>query len=105
MQQTQQHVRSTVKTHLLNASTSVNQMTEFVSKERGSLSETLRHPKAISNQKYDSREKNQNGTDVNKDTNTECIVPYIKKMTVTSNLSSLIIEETTVDTTFEIYFS
>ena len=78
---------------------------DLISKERNPLSETLRHPREISNQKYDSKEKNQNGTDVNKDTDTECIVRYIKKMAVTSNLSSLIIEETTVDTILEIYFS
>ena len=39
----------------------------------------MRDPKVISNQKYASKEKNQNGADVNKDTDAECIVRYIKR--------------------------
>ena len=52
---------------------------DLASKEKNSLSETVRDPKVISNQKYASKEKNQNGADVNKDTDAECIVRYIKR--------------------------
>ena len=52
---------------------------DLASKEKNSLSETVRDPKVISNRKYASKEKNQNGADVNKDTGAECIVRYIKR--------------------------
>ena len=52
---------------------------DLASKEKNSLSETVTDPKVISNQKYASKEKNQNGADVNKDTDAECIVRYIKR--------------------------
>ena len=52
---------------------------DLASKNKNSVSETVRDPKVISNQKYASEEKNQNGADVNKDTDAEGIVRYIKR--------------------------
>ena len=39
----------------------------------------MRDRKVICNRKYASKEKNQNGADLNKDTDAECIVRYIKQ--------------------------
>ena len=51
---------------------------DLASKGKNS-SETVKDPKVISNPKYASKEKNQNGADVNKDTDAECIVRYLKR--------------------------
>ena len=52
---------------------------DLASKEKNSLLETMRDLKVISKRKYASKEKNQNEADVNKDTDAECIVRYIKR--------------------------
>ena len=52
---------------LINLGQSNDRIYVDLASKKNSLSETVRDPKVISNQKYASKEKNQNGADVNKD--------------------------------------
>ena len=93
IQQIQEHVHFTFKKETIDKLIKLGQSNnriyvDLASKERKLLSEIVRDPNIISNRKYASKENNW--AYVNKDTDAECIVRYIKRNDSYINLSTLI---------------